>query len=239
MDKSTNIKERVLQIADFKGVTKEKFFNEINMTYGNFKGKSKNTPLNSNALADILTIYNEISPEWLLTGKGEMLKQEHNTKPSNDNIIPIYDDAVTIGGTSIVAEPSASYGNKHSINAEVEYINAGDWFPNITAGIRHYGYSMTEYPNGCILALREIKSIQSIVWGRNYVIETDEMRVTKRMQTHENKDFIYGYSTNNETYSDGRLVHEPLEIEKKTIRKIFLVLGRIVKEYSSGVYSAR
>ena len=39
MDKSSKIKERILQIADFKGIAKEKFFESISMTYGNFKGK--------------------------------------------------------------------------------------------------------------------------------------------------------------------------------------------------------
>ena len=53
MDKSSKIKERILQIADFKGIAKEKFFESISMTYGNFKGKSKLTPINSNAIADI------------------------------------------------------------------------------------------------------------------------------------------------------------------------------------------
>ena len=44
------------------------------MSYGNFKGKSKMTPINSNALEDIITNYPEVNVEWLLTGKGNMLK---------------------------------------------------------------------------------------------------------------------------------------------------------------------
>ncbi len=70
------IKERILYLLDLKGVTKEKFFNQIGMTYGSFKGNAKKTPLNSNAVAKILTIFPEINPMWLLTGEGEMLKNE-------------------------------------------------------------------------------------------------------------------------------------------------------------------
>lgn len=75
-NKITNIKERVLQVAVFYGVSKEKFFQNIGMTYGNFKGKSKETPLNSNAIIDILTIYPDINADWLLSGDGFMFRGE-------------------------------------------------------------------------------------------------------------------------------------------------------------------
>lgn len=75
VDKSSKIKERILQIAEFKGIAKEKFFEIIGMTYGNFKGKSKLTPINSNAIEDLIINYPEIDLIWLLTGKGEMLKR--------------------------------------------------------------------------------------------------------------------------------------------------------------------
>lgn len=42
-EKITNIKERILQISDFYKVGKEYFFTELGISYGNFKGKSKNT----------------------------------------------------------------------------------------------------------------------------------------------------------------------------------------------------
>lgn len=77
-DKITNIKERILQIPENKGISKESFFNKIGMTYGNFKGKSKETPINSNALVDIIAIYPDINLTWLLTGTGEMLTGNEN-----------------------------------------------------------------------------------------------------------------------------------------------------------------
>lgn len=168
----------------------------------------------------------ELNPEWLLTGQGEMLKNTTSVE-ENKNLIPLYDDVATIGGTSIVADTSG-------VSKPTDYIDAGDWFSGVTAAIRHYGGSMVEYPNGCILALRQINDHNSIVWGRNYVVETDEIRVTKRLQTCKNSDeYITAYSTSLETYPDGQLVHEPFKIKKEEIRRVFLVLGRVVKEYSS------
>lgn len=77
VNKFSNIKERVLQIAENKGIAKEKFFQNIGMTYGNFKGRSKGTPLNSNAIADISSIYPDVDLQWLITGKGKMLKDSY------------------------------------------------------------------------------------------------------------------------------------------------------------------
>ncbi len=169
----------------------------------------------------------DINPEWLLTGEGSMLKQDVLLEKSSKNLIPLYDDVATIGGTEIVADVQG-------VSETTEYIDAGDWFKGVTAAIRHYGNSMQEYPNGCILALRKITNIRGIVWGHNYVIETNDTRVTKRMQTcPDDDDCIMAYSTNTETYPDGRLVHEPFKIYKEDIQQIFLVIGRVVKEYSS------
>ena len=70
----TTIKERILQISNYKRVSKEKFFEELEVSYGNFKGKAKESALNSNILEKIIAKMPEISAEWLLTGKGEMLK---------------------------------------------------------------------------------------------------------------------------------------------------------------------
>ena len=37
----SNIKERVLYISENKGITREKFFDDLGITYGNFKVKQR------------------------------------------------------------------------------------------------------------------------------------------------------------------------------------------------------
>lgn len=70
----TNIKERVLLIAETKGIQKVEFFKGLGLSYANFKGVQKNSSLGSDAVSTILTAYQDINPEWLLNGSGEMLR---------------------------------------------------------------------------------------------------------------------------------------------------------------------
>lgn len=183
----------------------------------------------------------EINTDWLITGRGSMLnnkgaeltndkdagKEEHLTKK---NLIPFYDDVSTIGGLNDrIANTDSS--------SPSEWIDAGDWFPEATAAIRHYGDSMVEYPSGSILALKHVNNPQLIMNGRNYVVETSEYRVTKQLQNKG--DHFMAYSTNRETYPDGNLIHAPFSVPKEEIRHIYLVLGCVTKEYSNGAIQIR
>ena len=80
----TNIKERILYYTDIQKLSKEKFFEDLQTTYGNFKGKAKQQALNSDIIERIITNHPDINPEWLLTGKGEMLKFKY----SNITLMP-------------------------------------------------------------------------------------------------------------------------------------------------------
>ena len=172
----------------------------------------------------------EISPEFIITGKGEMLKATE-TLPQLRKKIPVY-DSQTIGGHN------GTVANVDD-NAKVsEEIDAGDWFPEATAAMHHYGDSMVEYPSGSILALKRVNDRRLIINGRNYVIETTEFRVTKQLQ-YDGGDFIMAYSSNTETYPDGRQIHSPIRIPVETVRNIDLVLGCVTKEYSNGAVVIR
>ena len=180
----------------------------------------------------------EINTDWLITGRGSMLKSEGKSPmgeqeavlPAKKNLIPFYDDVSTIGGLNDrVANTDP--------NSPSEWIDAGDWFPEATAAIRHYGDSMVEYSSGSILALRRVNDQRLIMNGRNYVIETSEYRVTKQLQ--DDGDHFMAYSTNRETYPDGRQIHAPFSIPKDAIRYIYLVLGCVTKEYSNGAIQIR
>lgn len=243
------IGERIKYLIDIQGITPYILSRRANIsdaTVSRLLNDVSDRP-NSKTLGN-LSNYFHVSEKWLITGEGTMLNE--NLEEETDlqkaikrtekevkeldkpRLIPLYDDVATIGGYAIQEE-------MHGVSRSTEYIEAGSWFgKEVTAAIRHYGESMTEYPSGCILALREILDFQNVIWGQNYVIETNEIRVTKRLQRSEDDNYIMAYSTNFEIYPDGKQIYEPFRIEKSKINHIFSVLGRIVKEHSSGVVKA-
>ena len=188
--------------------------------------------------------FQQLNMDWLLTGRGEMLKTEtKSAQPREDREtterqpreqtparrrIPLYSDIVSIGGyNDDIADTDTAAA------APAEWIDAGDWFPEATAAIRHYGDSMVEYPAGSILVLKRVHDTRLLLNGRNYVIETTEFRVTKQLQ-YDGGDYLMAYSSNPETYPDGRQIHSPIRIPLDTVRHIDLVLGCVQKEYSNG-----
>ena len=70
------IKERIIQLLEKKGIGKEEFYVKIGMTSASFRGNAKKTPLNSNAIENLISIIPDVNPDWLLTGRGNMIKEK-------------------------------------------------------------------------------------------------------------------------------------------------------------------
>ena len=148
------------------------------------------------------------------------------------NLTPFYDDVETVGGRMVVS-------SMDGVTAPSGYINTGDWFRDATAAIRHHGESMVEYPSGCILAVKQVNDISLVIPGEDYVIETSEYRVTKRLQRGKDIEHFTAYSTNTETYADGRLIHEPFDIPKESIVRLFSVIGYVVKKSGTIIFNTK
>ena len=68
------IKEKILSYLEATGKVKADFYKAIGASPSNFKGAGKNSALSSDKIAEILTLYPDLSPDWLLNGIGEMLR---------------------------------------------------------------------------------------------------------------------------------------------------------------------
>lgn len=73
------VKERLLQFAKSQGLMMMDFYEKISVVQSNFSGKGGESALSSDKIIHILMIYPELSADWLLLGKGEMLRK-NNTK---------------------------------------------------------------------------------------------------------------------------------------------------------------
>lgn len=216
-NKSTNIKERVLQIAEFKGVAKEKFFEKINMTYGNFKGKSKSTPLNSNAIEDILTIYPDINSDWLLTGKGEMLKSDNikaiSAGPKEGIPLLPYDAFAGIGDSTVNGVAFDTIEERYVIplfdGLKVDFmlpVRGSSMYP--------------KYSSGDVVACRLVNELLFVQWNKVYVIDSISQGILmKRLIKSEDPKKVICRSDNKD-YGD-------FEVPLEDIRNIALVVGVI------------
>lgn len=85
-EKIANIKDRILQIAENKGIAKEKFFEILGFSYGNFKGKSKISAPSTDIIVEISSKFPDINIEWLITGNGNILKTELTTDENDKDV---------------------------------------------------------------------------------------------------------------------------------------------------------
>ena len=71
----TNTLHRIKEYIDFKGINISAFEKSIAISNGAFASQLKNNKtIGVDKLENILTVYKDLSAQWLLTGEGEMLR---------------------------------------------------------------------------------------------------------------------------------------------------------------------
>lgn len=212
----TNIKERVLYISDYYKIKKETFFNQLGLSYANFKGIQKKTSLSSDSIDRIMSSFPEVNPGWLITGKGKMLL--NNSEPSivneppleynkipmlpEPNKIPYYETDVTAGDVTFFDEPNI----KPDAYMEIPGLVAD-------AIVRVKGHSMHDVIcNGDWVALRKITDFSFFNYGLKYLVVTGEQRLVKYLRKHEDKNYLLLTSHNAEFDSIDMPIEKVLQL---------------------------
>jgi transcriptional regulator with XRE-family HTH domain len=176
----------------------------------------------------------QLLEEWINNPKKETATSFQqkllNTKNTNErNLIPIY-DSIAIGGKNEIADMQGG-------NTVEEVVDAGDWFRDATGAMRIHGDSMNDkYPSGCIVAFKEVLDKELLVPGQDYLIETSEYRVAKRIQKVKGRPaHILACSYNEETDRFGNMIHEPFEIALNKVTRISRILGKVERNESSRI----
>lgn len=225
-NKITNIKERVLEIAKYKGVSYERFCESIGMTYGSFKGIAKERPLNSDAIEIIITNNPDINSNWLLTGKGNML--------GSDKVYDLEKESITVSELHIDYKKSklislydvsaaAGYGSFDEMISTEKVV--GTYiipdFKNADWMIYVRGSSMyPKYSSGDIIACRVLNESKFIQWNKVYVIATREQGIlVKRINESDKENCLLAISDNP--------AYKPFYIPENEILGIALVVGVI------------
>jgi len=217
----STIKERVMLFVEHKHVPKGKFFEKIGITSANFRGKAKSSPLNSTAIAHIISEFPDLSLEWLLTGKGEMFNKKALLK--NQEGISLYeeDNEDTMEDKIISMEKKENFRFVPLVNLDVvggfnssNNISASDpqFVENLVPFIGAQendicipvsGNSMAPTcSSGCYVLVREVECWQEYFgYGHIYcILLRDGRRILKEIQKYDenSKEFVLCVSHNKE-----------------------------------------
>lgn len=220
-----SIKDRVLQLANRKGVAKKTFCENIGMNYSNFTGKAAKTALNSDAIAKILSIYPDINERWLLTGEGEMLKNEAPPvrsfpKDEQESIsMAIQTNNPQEGIPLIPYEAMAGIftGDLQVMDYECERFVIPS-FKGADFLIPVKGDSMMpKYNPGDIVAAKKLPLDTFFQWNKVYIIDTLQGPLIKRIKKSQEEDHLLIVSENP--------AYEPFDLHKSEVRGVAIVIG--------------
>lgn len=215
-------KDRVLQFIDYKGISKTVFLNETNIKRGFLDKDKLNASVSDILLEKIIKTYPEIDLLWLISGKGNMLKEgfvyEPDTKVSFER--QKYNDYPPIPVYSLDAISNA----KHPLfnNRSPESALLIPHMPNCDAAL--YIHTDTMYPilkTGDIVCYKRVSDINNIYWGEMYVMdisrEEDENYLTLKYihRSDLGDDYISLVSHNP--------IYPPQDILKRNIKRMGLV----------------
>lgn len=197
-------KEKINQYLNIKGISPTKAEGMLNWGKG---ALTKSSSISTDKLEEFLLLFNDLSSEWLLRGKGEMIKSKANisspliTKPR----IPYK-----------AAAGSITHAVEGITEAQCEQIPVINAFPNYDFTIIIKGDSMEpKYEGGDEVACKRVDGTSFIQWGKVHVLDTAQGIVIKRI--YEDGDKIKCVSYNPE--------YPPFSIDKSEIYSISLVVG--------------
>lgn len=213
-----SINERIQTIIDIQyGSNKKAFAVAVGISptvVQNLVGKRLGKP--SYDVVEKIYANANISAEWLLTGKGNMLKKEvtdETITPSvsyEPNVGQPYYDVDFLGGFNEIY-------NSQVTNPEHNIIVPG--FDRATLWCNVTGHSMSpKISNGDIIALRPC-SIDDIQYGEIYAVVLDTIRTIKIIRKGSSKDLLR-YVPINPNFDEQ-------EFEVNRIISVFQVIGSI------------
>lgn len=223
------VSKRLGEYIDARKISYYAFENSLGASRGSISKAVKDSKsLGSNVLERILSVYPDLNPEWLLTGKGEMLLDTQAAgggvktyRLKTDNLvesqqIPLYDLEAVAGLVPI-------FGNDKALQP-VDHISIPH-LPKCDGAIYVTGDSM--YPllkSGDIVMYKEVRDIlNGIFWGEMYLLSIDlggeEYVTVKYVHRADTTGFIRLVSENKH--------HQDKEVQIAQVRALALVKASI------------
>ena len=217
MRENSILKERILQFLDFKRITKYEFYQKTGISNGILSQKNG---ISEENILKFLSVFNEISLEWLLTGKGDMLKTDEfiniavPVSQDEPKAIPFY-DGFAVGGKGGFTFTLTQQDVKDYYIVPKFNDKKIDFMIEVT------GSSMyPKYNSGDVVACTIINENTFIQWNKVHVIATREQGLLiKRLHQSKDPEKLTLVSDNKN--------YPPFDIPKEEICGIAIVAGVI------------
>lgn len=212
-----DIRGKLLEYCKLKGLKKSDFTRKTGVPNSFF---NKNSGITTDTLEAIFTNLEDLSPDWLLTGKGKMLR--NGASEASSQKIP------SEGIPLVEIEAVAGFGNADFAITEQDvkdyYIVPEFSLLHIDFMLKIRGSSMyPKYNSGDVVACTIIKERNFIQWNRCHIIATASQGILcKRLLPSERKGYIRAVSDNTS--------YPPFEIPEEDITGIALVVGVVRME---------
>lgn len=229
--------ERIKQFIDYKGINVSSFEKRIGYSNGAFASQLKTKKsIGVDKLENILNEFTDLDANWVLTGRGSMLKTDEgqpvdiqsmnlskeelyrltNYKPSSlKNLVPYY-------GVDFTAGNAVATFDDQTIEPEY-YMDIPD-FKGCKA-FRAYSDSMEPaIKGGSILFGTKLGDVASAEFGQVYgIILNDGRRMLKYLRRHpQDPKNYFVLSSENKVYDD-------MEIAKESVKSLWLIHGYLSK----------
>lgn len=207
------ILDRIKLYIDTKGISIAAFEKSVGMSNASFSKSLKNNgAIGTDKLENILSAYSDISPEWLLTGQGDMLKEEPSLSVSmNPQEGTPYYDVDFLGGFDLQENSQAMVP---ALNIVANICPRAEMWCNIT------GHSMEPtISHGDIIALHKC-SVEDIQYGEVYAVVLDTFRTVKILRKSSTPGMLKFVPVNKEEFDEQ-------EFSISRILQVYEVVGSI------------
>lgn len=184
------------------------------------KAKSNNKGMNAANIEKILLACPDLNPDWLLTGRGDMLKPLIKTTSSSAIHSAPEDSLEGIPLIPLSAMAGAFTGDTTVLNYECERYIIPD-FQGADFLIRIKGDSMqpTYYAGDLVACQRVPLNDLFFQWNKTYILDTTQGPLIKRIKRGSDDNHILIVSDNPN--------YEPFELSKDQFHGVALVRGLI------------
>lgn len=217
--KKSPIKQNMLLYLTEKGVTPYEFYRASGVTRGVLQ---QNNGISEDNIARFLAYAPDVNIEWLITGKGEMLKDKHINYQRQKELAYHVPEGSHEGIPLIPVEAMA--GALTSERTVLEYECERYVVPVFKGAdflIPVKGSSMyPKYSSGDIVACQRVPmSDLFFQWNKVYVIDTNQGALIKRIKPGSTPDKVLIVSDNEK--------YDPFELPISAIHAVALVIGVI------------